>query len=769
MTKNGSQKIKGLKSSVEIMYDKYGIPHIEAKNDDDMMFALGYVMASERLFQMDLLRRIGSGRLSEVLGKDLLKSDIMLRKVGLKRHANFLWAKYKKTAPPHMLAQIDAYFKGVNHYAKTQPLPLEMKVLRYKPEPFTMEDCIAVGGYMALSFAEGFLVDVLYTDLLDELPLKSLDALFNRAAGDPKSIPQSKDVVAYAPSKNYYKNTASVLTKFKKDLSLFHGSNAWLLSGKRTKSGKTILASDPHIAFAQPGTWFEAHIKSPTYENYGHYLPLLPFPGLAHNKDRGWGITMSNSDDLDFYREKFHPKDPSLVMYKGKYVKVKIIKEVIKVKGEDDHVEKVIITPHGPILDNTVYVKQGEPISLKWSYLHPDNNSSLTFYLLSQSKELKDLAPALSHATSPGFNLVFTDSKGNIGWHVMGQIPIKAQPGNGRYILDGASGKDEYKGYLDISDHPHLYNPENGVIVSANYRHQYDGKIPWVGLWQPKNRYMRISSLLNQKEKWSTEELKKVQTEQHITFYKDIVNHILKNTTAKSEVHKKAIKAFKDWDGSSSVTDIGPSIYYTFYQILPQEALLDDLGKERLKIFTDGAGASHFFSRMELTAFASFWDDKETKDKKETQADILQRTFDKSVDFLVEHFDSKNPKDWKWGKLHTVTFNHPIGKFFPLNKIFNVGPFPAGGGITQINNMGHGAALGLSMDVTYGPSTRRLVDFSDTSLSYGILPTGNSGHPTSKHYNDQVEMFLNNKYRDQIMNMDEVKKRKHTKLSLLPL
>lgn len=777
MPKKGRQKLSQLKDSVEVSYDKYGIPHIEAKNDDDMMYALGYVTASERLFQMDLLRRIGSGRLSEVLGKDLLKSDILLRKLRLKKHAVYLWEKHKDTYPPEMISQINSYFKGVNHYIKTKPLPLEMKILRYKPEPFTVEDSIAIGGYMALSFAEGFLIDTLYTDLLDELPIETVDSLFNRATYDSKeninveaeksTRIKSNDISNYSPSKNYYRDTASVIGTFKESLSLFHGSNSWVLSGQRSNSGRPILASDPHIAFAVPGIWFEAHIKSPTYENYGHYLPMLPFPGLGHNSFRAWGITMSNSDDIDFYKETFKTGDSNLVKFKGKFVKVKKETEVIKIKNEPDHIEEVVSTPHGPIVDGTKFVEKGDPISVKWSYLEPSNNSILTFYLLSQSKKLSDLAPALSHAAAPGFNFTFADSKGNIGWHVMGKIPIRQRPGNGNRILDGASGLDEYLGHLDIMDNPHIYNPRDGVIVSANYKHQVDEKIPWIGPWQPKNRYLRIHEVLSSKGKWSLKELKALQTEQKVSFTDETVGHFTKNLSAKTKLHKEAIDLLKKWDGTSNKDDVEPSLYYSMFQLVTKFAVEDELGMDRFQTYLEGADGSHFFANIKHTTDSNIWDDITTKEIKETQSDIFQKAFDESIKTLSKRFNSKNLKDWKWGKVHTVTLKHPMGKFFPLDKIFNIGPYSVGGGLTQINNMGHNKK-DLSFDVVYGPTTRRLIDMFNTKISYGGLPSGNSGHPTSPHYDDQAELFMNGEHRDQIMDMKIVKSREHTTLILEP-
>ena len=771
--KDGEISLEGLKKNVEIYTDDFGVAHIEAQNDEDMMYALGYTTASDRLFQMDLIRRIGSGRLSEVLGEELLETDILLRKLGLKRHANFLWKKYKKTAPTEMLTQVRAYFKGVNEFVKNGPLPLEMRLLRYKPDIFTMEDTIAISGYLALSFAEGFIVDPLYSDLLDELKKEDVLALFPRGHfdkdKDKQKLKTPKTSLKLKIDKSYFSKTSSVLQKFKSELSLFHGSNAWLISGSKTESGRPILASDPHIAFAQPAVWYEVHIKSPTYENYGHYVPGIPFPGLAHNMNRAWGITMSNSDDLDFYLEKLHPTDKSLVMYKGKYVKLKIVKEVIKIKGGKEHVEDVLITPHGPILENSKLVKKGHLLSAKWSYLSPNNNSALTFYLLAKSKTLSDLAPALKHATAPGFNLMFADSKGNIGWHVMGQIPIKARPGNGKEILEGHSGRDEYLGYSKIDDNPHIYNPESGYIASANYMHQIKSKTPWVGLWQPKNRFSRINQFLkNGKSKWNTTNLQKLQTEEHLIFYdSNFLNVIKTMIKPSSELELEILKKIKAWDGSSDKKSFGASFYYTFFQFFLLHTFSDELGPERFKAYLEGADSREAFNNFLKNKTSALWDDVNTKEV-ETREEIIQKTFSDSVFFLKNEFDSRDPETWTWGELHTITFNHPLGKFFPLTTLFNLGPYKIGGGAGQLNNMGH-KKTNMNFDVVYGPSTRRLIDFKNPRNSLGVLPTGNSGHRFSKHYSDQVELFINNKYREQLMDIKAVKAASHLKLTMKPL
>ena len=800
ISRSGTLKLEGLKNPVDVFTDKYGIPHIKANNDHDMMMALGFVMASDRLWQMDLLRRIGSGRLSEILGPKLLETDIFLRKIRLRSHMVDKWAEFKKTAPEHMLMQIEAFFKGVNAYVQTGPRPLEMKILGYHPDEFTIEDALSVAGYMSLSFAEGFFIDILYTDLISELPKTEVDLLFPRAQFDdnlpdvslglkqtssqnlkpntktkiPSQSnfkPQSKfepisKVQLSDESKNYiYTTLFDVVSELKARFGLFQGSNSWVLSPERTESGHPILANDPHIAYANPSVFYEAHIQSPTYENYGHYIPLIPFPGLAHNKDRAWAITMSNSDELDYFEETFHPNEPK-VLYKNKYVPYKVVLEKIKVKGQKElHEEKVIITPHGPVIDGTRFVKKGKPLSVTWQFLNETNNPALSFYLLSQSKELKDLAPALSHTAAPGFNISFVDSKGNIGWHVMGKIPVLPKEVNGRSIRVGGTGEDDYLRYLDIMENPHLYNPENGVIVTANYKHQTEGIIPWIGLWQPKDRVLRLEALLDQKEKWSLEDLKKVQTDEHVTFYKSFTEDFLTFVEPKTDLEKQVLTYMKSWNGNSSRQDLGPSVYYTLSLVLLKKLILDELGEDRFRTYCDGADSFAFLFQILKRKDSILWDDVSTPDTQETPAQIINQTFAESVAFLKQRLGN-DMQTWHWERLNHVQFNHVLGKFFPLDQIFNLGPYPVAGGTNQVNSMG-AVKYDLSFDVFYGPAARRLIDFKDPTKSWGVLPTGNSGHRGSKHFADQVELLINNKYRAQNMNFDDLAKPVE-KLSLQP-
>lgn len=745
--------VEGLKKQVEVYTDPYGIPHILAQNNHDMMLALGYTMASDRLYQMDVLRRIGSGRLSEIFGKKTVEADVLLRTLGIRKQMLENWKAFKASAPKEMITEVDAFLKGVNLFIKKGPKPMETKLLRYQIEPFSFEDSLSVIGYMGLNFAEALVVDVMYSDLLDELEPEEVELIFSRGSEDTKI--NTFHTLNYKPSHRYYSKLGDSLSTLLNRFTLFHGSNAWALSPKRSKSNKALLANDPHIGFSLPGTWYEAHIKSPTYESYGHYVPLVPFPGLSHNKDRAWGITMAKFNDMDLYQESFHPDDKNKVMYKKDYVDVLTHKEFIKIKGQKKPKKLTVKrTPHGPLLDETKHGKEKKGLSLSWQFLSPQNNVALGMYLLSKTKRVEDFASALKQATSPSFSFTFADSKGNIGWHVMGRIPILPESSNGKSILDGANGKEEYQGYLTIEENPNIYNPESGLIVNANHKPLIKTTKNIGGMWLSNQRHRRIRELLQKQEKWSLEELKKVQTDQEVYHYSERFLKHYKSIKAQSPIQKKALNLMINWNAKAKPNKPEATIHYTFLVFLVKNILFDELGKERFKRYTGVTDTYTFLDLMLQKPSSKLWDNKKTKEIEDKES-IIQKSFTDTIKHLVKKRGG-SIENWSWSKAHTLTFKHSLGAVKPLNLIFNLGPYPSKGGGDMVSNFG-GDKGDLEHKVKYGPSTRRLIDFEDTDHSYGVLPTGNSGRRFSKHYKDQISLFINDKYRKQLIDFKEIK------------
>ncbi|MGK0367442.1 MAG: penicillin amidase, partial [Thermoproteota archaeon] len=453
----GELMLKNLSKPVEVIRDSFGIPHIFAQSEVDAARTLGYVMASERLFQMDLMRRIGSGRLSEIIGKKTLEIDILMRKLQIRKAAVEYYKKNRQN--PELENYAAAFYEGVQQYIDNNSLPIEFVILGYKPEPFTIVDAMAVTGYMGLSFAEGMVGDVLFSKLASVLSKEMLNELrvgptnYFERKGYSKSTAPYQDTELFSSILNTQEFLVDTFT-------MFHGSNSWVLAGSRTKSGKPILANDPHIAYSNPSVWFEAHIHTPNFELYGHYLPLIPFAGIGHNKEKAWAITMSEIDDFNLYIEKVNPKNKNQVMYKGKWKNLETYQEVIKVKGQDPVTVDVKVSEHGPLIDGTKFESKDHSISVKWTYHDSDNHAVETFYLLNRAKTLEEYKYAVSRASSPGLNISWVDQTGNIAWWTMGKTPEIKLGMATDVLLNGWDGNHEYDSYIGFENRPHSVNPD---------------------------------------------------------------------------------------------------------------------------------------------------------------------------------------------------------------------------------------------------------------------------------------------------------------------
>jgi len=764
----GELLVSGLKEKVVVTRDQWGVPHIEANNEDDLQFALGFVMAGDRLFQMDLMRRIVNGQLSEVLGSSTLEYDILLRKLRIKKHMEEIWERKRLSYDPKMVRLMESFLSGIHSYMETQPLPLEFTLLGYRPRPFTITEAIGISGYLSLSFAEGLISDPLHSDLSKDLPQEVLDLMWNRDKKEKisqlkKSLKQRKKE-NYFTEKPWYQSLLKSVAFFRDYMSLFHGSNSWVVAPSKSISGHALLANDPHVAFSSPGIWYEAHLKSPQYEIYGHYIPLVPFPAMGHNRDRAWAVTMSEVDDLDLYEETINDRDE--VLYLNNWVPLKKAKEVIQVRGGKDRDVDIIVTPHGPLLDDTQYGVKGKNISIKWSYHHPDNDMATGFYKLSRTKSWSDLKEALKYPAAPGLNISGVDKEGNIGWKVMGKIPYR-KGFRGNKVLRGDNGQFEYLRYFTSDENPEEFNPKRGYIASTNYRPNYSGELPIDGYWQPSERWERINHLLERQDKWSLKELMSVQFDQFVVTGQWMRDIMLQSISIDSERDKEILHLFKNWSGDSDKESIGSSIYHMWTFYILKYALEDELEGERFKAYARIADSWHFYKKFLKLDSHSLWDDIRTKGVVEKRSDIIRKAYKEAISQLEERL-GKDFMFWQWGKLHTVEYTHPLGRIKPLNWIFNLGPFEAGGGQFQVDNMTT-ARYENTFNVKLGPSVRRLIDFKRPEISFGVLPTGNVGHINSPFYKDQVELYLRGDYREQWLELKDIKAKDHQVLKLLPM
>lgn len=736
---DGSIKIQSLSHAVKITRDTYGIPHIKADNKLDALRALGFFMASERLFQMEISRRMVRGELSEVFGAIALPSDKLYRSLMLKRSGERMIAFEKSHGrfDEKTWAEMEAYFDGVNQYIATHPLPYEMRILGLRPQPFTPFDAYMLTGYMGYSFGIALKAEPVMTNLAGKLPLEQFQALRNDRLTAPIRLANNSTLPNLTlPDDHQY-------------LGSFEGSNAWLVGPSRSHSGKSIFANDPHIGYSSPSVWVEAHIQTPEFELYGHYLPLVPFAILGHNRHHAWGFTMALTDDMDLYRETLD-RDKKTVLFQNQPQRYQEWSEVIKIKNQPDLVLKMIETPHGPIMDETLTEKS---LSLKWAFHRPENNPLRALREMAEAKNIKSFETALQYGTAPGLNVMYADVD-NIAWWIFGDLAVKKNP-NSDMILNGGSGTDEYERLLSWKEKPHLVNPPSGIIVTANSRPPgLSEKIR--GDWQSDDRYQTITKALSEKDQWNAEDFKSLQTENYNAQTKNILEKLLQNTQLSEEENKKyekQLQALKNWDSRSNISSQEAAFYHQWNNenIL---LMLSEFADETRNSYLNTSYAWVFYERAILDNTSPWW---QNNVRNRNLSQVITEGFRRTANTLHE--------DTVWGDIHTIEYTHPLGRKFPLNLVFNLGPFSIPGAYNDINN-NKMKALGSNFKVTSGPSTRRIIDFAEPQNSWGINPIGISGHMLSPFYKDQIQMFIDGKYRRQLMDEKDIASAKTHELIL---
>lgn len=759
---SGEISIPHINFDVKILRDNEGIPHIYAKTQKDANYALGYVMASDRLFQYDVIRRVGSGSVSELFGDKTLGVDILFRTLANREFFN----SRIDQLPEEIKVQYQAFANGLNDYAKNNPLPIEYTILNTKPKEFGLLDAYYVYLYLAYSFSPMLKDKPMFTDILKNINNRNFELL---TSNNQKSDLISTVKGAIIDSVVNINQITNILEFF----GPIEGSNAWVIDSNLTKSHKPILVSDPHVTFSLPNLWYEAHVvvgdsNNPEYEFYGHFLPIIPFAAMGHNRELGWGLTMSYIDDMDLIKE-YSSEEFIRNSDKQAYV---LKQEKILIKGKSDAFSlNLKYTDSGPIIDHLIN-EQGDftNVSLYWSLYFKNNFPLRTFFELSRSKNLEEVKSALSLGKSPGMNIIYGDKKGNIAHLIFGTI-LKRDPN----ISSDTIKKNVDFNFEDYDSKlfPHQINPDNHYLISTNDRPVDELAIKELsirGIWYPKNRYDSVEYLLKEQLKTSLfddELMKKIHVstyDSHALKYIKLMLEILSSTKL-NEVEQKAYETLKHWNYESEIDSVGASIYHHFDFYLLQN-ILDELSLKARNQYLYTTSSWYLKERLFDDPNNLWWDIKATQ-VKETMNDIVILSFKKTIADLENKFGSQ-VSNWQWGKLHTLEFPHPFGMNKYMAKIFNVGPFPVKGSINVINHFRR-KGVDDGHKVKSGPSTRRIIDFSHPERSLGILPLGNSGHMLSPFYDNQVQRFLDGEYRYQLMNYEDIKKNLAYELTLKPV
>ena len=764
----GTLTLTQLSAPVSVRFDERGVPHIRAENEMDLYRALGYVHAQDRLFQMEMVRRLAQGELAEVLGPKLLDVDRLFRTLGIRAQAQAAAANMDMQSPTTKV--LTAYLDGINQYQATHPAPLEFDLLGIPKRPFTAQDSLAVTGYLAYSFAAAFRTEPALTYVRDKLGagyLKVFDLDWH-----PEGVVSSSTTAAMN-SQDWHKldqiAQISQQALAAAGLPQFEGSNAWALSGSRTASGKPLLAGDPHIGYSVPSVWYEAHLSAPGFELYGHHQALTPTALLGHNQRFGWSLTMFQNDDMDLVAEKANPANPNQIWYHGGWVDLQSREETILVKGAAPVKLTLRRSPHGPIITDAFKDSLGTtPVAMWWTFLETDNPILDAFYELNRADTLAKARGAASKIHAPGLNVVWANAAGDIGWWAAAKLPIRPDNINPSFILDGSSADADKPGFYRFGDNPQEENPPRGYIVSANHQPKPNSGVPVPGYYNLFDRVQRLDEHLRDATiKWDIKNSQSVQLDSQNGYGPRVLKPLLPvlNTIVTDPLERALLQSLAAWDGNHDVNSITPTVFNQLLYELARGAMADEMGEVQFKNLLGTRALDFALPRLAEDATSPWWDNRNTP-QVESRADTMKVVWRATIDHLQATL-GKDPADWGWGKAHTLTHNHPLAAQKPLDKLFNIGPFAAPGGRETPNNLS--SSIGPApWAVSYGPSTRRLIDFADASKALGINPVGQSGVLFDAHYKDQAQTFIEGGYLPQHLSAADVTANTRSTLTLTP-
>ena len=727
---DGTVLVKGLTGPVEVLRDARGVPHIRARSLADALFAQGYVTAQDRLWQMDLNRRLAEGQLSEIFGERTLRYDIENRTLGFPE----VCARGVTELDPDSRRLLGAYVQGINSFVESHRdrLPIEFMMLRYQPRPWREMDSLAVVLNMMKTLNWTWPADLmrerihskidelLYTDLFPshsalDHPVAELPKRLAPYGEEPQNASRT-DPADLGP-------TLGLLLSPWMSSAAGVGSNNWVLSGAHTKSGRPLLANDPHLGYSIPSVWYMIHLEAPGLNVTGVSLPGLPLVVIGHNERIAWGMTNTGPDVQDLYAESFNFRDPNKYLHNGQWVDATIRHEIVKVRNKADYDLTVKVTHHGPIISHA----GDRDLALCWTALQPH---ALQFPLLqiNQAQNWQDFTKALHSFTGPTQNFVYADVNGNIGFYAAGWIPIRRQ-GDGSVPVPGSTDDYDWTGTIPFEDLPHSYNPPSGVIATANGRIVPDGYPHFItDRWDAPFRTARIYQLLEQGSAFTVPDMLHIQTDIFALEDLWIAKRLLtagQHYTPEDPNSQYALSILPKWDGEARMDSAA-----TLVCEVARHALLDRLVRPKLGEDLSGYDwpMSPIFVENVINNSWFRW-----LPPGDTDFDMTMiRSLEEGVSRIPGLVHSRNRAAWKWGETIPLIIRHPLSNSIPLlGRFMNVGPVPQSGMKTTVKQT----------TTTVGPSMRMAVDFSNFDDSVQNIVLGESGQGLSPYYRDQFQAW----------------------------
>lgn len=772
---SGEVRVTGLDAPVRVGRDAFGIPLIEAASERDAAFALGFVHAQDRLWQMEMSRRIGAGRLAEVVGAEGVPTDRFMRTLGLYRAAEAALDHLS----PEAIRWLEAYAAGVNAVILdgSRPLPPEFLILRHRPEPWVPADSLVLVKTMALSLIESWRRELTRATVLADLPAAALDDLWpptradavttiGGAAADFAAVspPADTDLAAVRAIGD---QAGALLAALPLQTPPGQGSNGWVIAGAHTASGAALFANDPHLSLGTPAHWYLASIRTPEGVVQGATLPSLPVVVIGRNDSIAWGFTNTGGDTDDLFIERLDPTDPDRYLTPEGPQPFETRAEVIRVEGADPVTHTVRVTRNGPVVSDVLphaadAAGPGHVLALRWTALLPEDRTIEAGIALSRARDRAEFTAAVARFFSPTQNAFYADVEGKIGIELAGRLPLRRQ-GDGSLPRPGWTGSHDWLGLLPPAANPRSGAVPEGYLFNANNRLVGPGFPHHVTRdWNDDLRARRLEEVLRAAvggdAPLDVEAMRRLQHDRRSTMVRDFLPLLLEVEPVDEDA-AAILAAMEDWNGESGPDRPEPLIFQAWYRTLVRHVLEDDLGDR----FAAYEGLRTDALRHIVEAAPDWCDDQHLPDAVQSCADMAALAFTTALEEL-RSLQGDDWRAWRWGEASRVRMAHrPLDAVAGLGRLFSLEAVGGGDAGTVA------VARYLPRDpytTVMAASLRLVVDLGEKSTFHAILPGGQSGHPLSPHYRDQTEAWRNGRLQ-RIAIADSVREAGHI-LTLLP-
>ncbi len=748
---SGSVSTSGITADVRIYRDDYGVPHVFGSSDHDVYFAVGYLHAQDRLWQMELMRRAGQGRLAEVLGEPALKIDRMFRTLGLWRHA-------QKTLPvvdEKTRLSLLAYADGVNEFLVTHKgeYPIEFDLLDFEPEPWAIEHSLLISRLMAWELNYSRWVDVILSHLVERLGVAKASEIFPTwPEGAPLIVPDELRGKKLGLAASQLLDSDQAFKRLLGTSGLESGSNAWAVSGSKSVTGKPMLANDPHLMFSAPGRWYEVHAAGPGLDVAGATIAGVPFVIIGRNRSVAWGVTNAMLDDEDFYAEEVDSmQHPTRYRFNNSWRALETRVDTILVKDGPPVLLTVYHTHRGPVVNRMEPAAQFSRhlLSMRWVG-HEISNEAHAFYLINRAGNWREFLDGLRHFAVPAQNFIYADSAGNIGYHLGGQIPIRRTK-TPTLIFPGQTEEYDWKGFVPFEEMPQSFNPPEGFVATANNRIVSEFYPYYLSnLWEPEWRIERISEVLRSQPRFSMEEMERLQHDvlsPHARVVVPIILRAYQGRQAEPLEVQATLSYFKNWNYEMKANDVATTLFQAFLVRTVKNTFEDEMGSQLLALYDTLATLPLQSVTKLMKKGASPWFDNVQTPQLESMDDVIRQSLSEALQDLKVRYGGEI-KEWRWGTVHQVEFPHAFSSNALLRPFLTVGPIPAGGSHSTVNKGDFPLSRPFINHI--GPSIRQIFDLSSYRNDRAVMPPGQSGQVFQQHYDDQIMLWTHGGYRKRL-------------------